>query len=375
MKDIILFGCGMSGYEALCFLGDQRVRCFCDNNPETAESGKWGKPVRPFEEIKSDRESFVIICVKNEGDIYDMARQCEENGVCDYIAYELCKDAFSDAEAFMSYMGVSENRSRMRKEMWQKRMRTLEAQVSFFKRHADIRHLKPATGKLRERQLDCVRTSAEFLARTAFLEIHPFLCGGNLIGYVRNGGFIPWDDDIDFSLIRSEYERLKDYCRTSLAEEEWRFKDMADHFSVWKCQNGAPGTGMDFFVLDYYADDYPFEELLACSKRVRKRLMGVTALEEKIRVFEKAVKESGTHTTGASGRIYFGLDSTEMDHKYHKGYIPEEVLFPLKEVTWEGERFFVPNKPEEFALHEFEDIWAFPRDVGIPGHFGLSIEE
>ena len=28
--DIILFGCGVSGYEALCFLGEENVKCFCD---------------------------------------------------------------------------------------------------------------------------------------------------------------------------------------------------------------------------------------------------------------------------------------------------------------------------------------------------------
>ena len=83
-------------------------------------------------------------------------------------------------------------------------------------------------------------------------EIEYSLHGGTLLGAVRNGKFIPWDDDIDISMTRDNFIRL-----TKICGQNKKLHITYSKIAPWvpRVYSSNPAAPVDILVYDYICDN------------------------------------------------------------------------------------------------------------------------
>lgn len=126
---------------------------------------------------------------------------------------------------------------------------------------------KELTGEeVKEIQLDILQAVHDFCLK---YDINYSLAYGTLLGAVRHGGYIPWDDDIDIAMLRDDYERFAQLFNKE--GDTYRFYDCRNdkdvHIGFGKVADtgtlvveGAAtknlGVAIDIFPIDDLGDTY-----------------------------------------------------------------------------------------------------------------------
>ena len=215
---LILFGAGNYGKTALSYFGDENVFCFCDNAVRDGDEKEvCGKKIISFDRFLEIWQKYiVVVCLKTEFAL-EVCKQLENAGVKGYVVYEALQNAEKKPDEWMEELQDSTERDRIQRKSYIYLLDRVMTQFKYLRRHADITTLKPATGELRKRQFWLLDEAKLFFDFIEPLDIKPFLDFGNLIGAVRHQGFVPWDDDLDFGLIREEYEKLLEFAHKECA--------------------------------------------------------------------------------------------------------------------------------------------------------------
>ena len=92
----------------------------------------------------------------------------------------------------------------------------------------DITTLPKATGQVRDIQLANLAILLEIDKVCRNNDIKYWIDYGNLLGAVRHNGYIPWDDDIDISMLREDFDKFVSLFEDKVINKDLYLKHMCN---------------------------------------------------------------------------------------------------------------------------------------------------
>ena len=399
MNGIYIYGAGGYGRAALekFFVNDSIhfIIGIIDNSPSLSGQELYGITIRSYDETIShiEESDTVLICVELETSI-SIGKQLRSDGIHRFLywAYEQYEDISRVVAISQSSDGYE-----ILAHTLQNELDTAIYQRDYLLQHIDPKDLKPATGIIRNRQLQLIELARECLAGIYAENIHPFLMGGNLLGYVRHNGFIPWDDDLDFAVMRDDYIRLKKYCKENYyysmyngpfnndtAQLIWLKRELDNHeeeicalerpmlFRLCRKSKAGEYLLIDFFPMDEYDENVSFDEYILSRISLRKYLSDAKTVNDYTIAIERIRKADMKYQKVGGRNIHWGIEcrgSYYLD-TYHS-FLDRNDLFPLQMINFEGLCCECPNNLIESLNYQFTEYESIPSNFAL--HFSADV--
>lgn len=216
--------------------------------------------------------------------------------------------------------------------------------------------------------------------------IRYWLDSGTLLGAVRHGGFIPWDDDTDIGMMMEDAQRFMQYVVSHPSDEyalqsyktdsnhvcDWiKLRDLKSEYIQKNPIHNAQkfkGLQVDIFIFDTNVIG-GLQKIMGFLGDIRFRLIdrGCIMLA---RLLNSVLRCVVSPVCRLFGRMM--SDGAKLRHTYGVSFYkarPYSSLFPLKDICFEGCNFLVPNDSDEYLRSVYgSDYGQLPPEEKIETH-------